>query len=65
MTGSAYAYTCKARVFAIGSGHEYVLKEHCPDVRAYIDDGTVQGALLEYPLLLEDICKQVREYGRT
>lgn len=53
VTGSAYAYACSAHVFDIGSGLERVLNEHCPDFRAYLNDGTVQGALLEYPLLLE------------
>lgn len=61
VTGSAYAHYSSASPIIARDGAEQVLGVHRPDVLAYIADGTVQGALLEYPLLL-DIAKHVKVY---
>ena len=57
--GSAYAHYSSINQLGTNSGTEYVLTEHHLDVMTYLADGTVQGALLEYPLLL-DIAKRVK-----
>ena len=59
VTGSAYAHYRSINQLDAHGGTEYVLAEHHPDVMTYLADGTVQGALLEYPLLL-DIAKRVK-----
>ena len=60
-TGSVYAYHYSTSRLRTHEGFEYVLDDHYPDVLAYVADGTVQGALIEYPLLL-DIAKRVKAY---
>ena len=59
VTGSAYAHYRNINQLDTNSGTEYVLTEHRPDVMTYLADGTVQGALLEYPMLL-DIARRVK-----
>ena len=59
VTGSAYAHYRSINQLDTNSGTEYVLTEHRPDVMTYLADGTVQGALLEYPMLL-DIARRVK-----
>ena len=61
VTGSAYAHYRSINQLATQDGVEYVLGVHYPDVMTYIADGTVRGALLEYPLLL-DIAKRVKAF---
>ena len=60
-TGSVYAYHYSTSRLRTHDGFEYVLDDHYPDALAYVADGTVQGALIEYPLLL-DIAKRVKAY---
>lgn len=61
VTGSAYAHYNGTGQLATHDGYEHVLNVHYPDVMGYIADGSVQGALLEYPLLL-DIAKRVKAF---
>ena len=59
VTGSAYAHYRSINQLDTNRGTEYVLTEHRMDVMTYLADGTVQGALLEYPMLL-DIAMRVK-----
>lgn len=61
VTGSAYARYTGTSQLHTHDRVEHVLDVHLPDVMAYIADGTVQGALLEYPLLL-DLAKRAKAY---